>query len=224
MTSPVDARAADQQGLADAMKTHTWTLHGEAERTGTISDILNRRATLDSYVLLVRNFLPVYALLDSKFEQASAFPEMKPYLTPAMKRADALAHDLAALAGPNAQDDLPILQETHDYCGHIKSASAQGPAGLLGHIYVRYLGDLYGGQTLNRLLGSSLGIDANALTFYDFSGVSDLIAFRNGLRDAINTCSLNAQEFDQALAAAYAGFQSNVLVSKKVQALMPQVA
>lgn len=208
-----------KDGLADAMKTHTWALHGEAERTGTIGDLLKQRASLESYVLLARNFLPVYRLLDETFEQVGALPGMHLYFRPGLRRAHALAADVSALAGPAFENDLPLLPETQDYCTQIEQARTQGAAALLGHVYVRYLGDLYGGQTLNRLLGKSLGIEEHALAFYAFGDIPDLISFRNGFRAAINSCAVSDAEFEQALDAAYSGFRSNISVSKQVKAL-----
>ena len=57
---------------------------------------------------------------------------------------------------------------------------------LVSHAYVRYFGDLSGGQVLKRLLGQSMALPPEALTLYDFPGISDPQAFKDEMRNAID--------------------------------------
>lgn len=50
-------------------------------------------------------------------------------------------------------------------------AKASDPSPLLAHAYVRYLGDLSGGQTIRRTIGKAYGLDEASgagLSFYAF--------------------------------------------------------
>jgi heme oxygenase (biliverdin-producing, ferredoxin) len=54
--------------------------------------------------------------------------------------------------------------------------STPGPAGLLAHGYVRYLGDLSGGQFLRRKIAKAYELDEQegaGLEFYDFASLED---------------------------------------------------
>lgn len=51
--------------------------------------------------------------------------------------------------------------------------AAQGPARLLAHAYVRYLGDLSGGQTIRRRIAKAYGVgeDGAGVEFYRFGSL-----------------------------------------------------
>lgn len=67
---------------------------------------------------------------------------------------------------------------------------------LLAHAYVRYLGDLSGGQFIRRKLSKAYGLeDGSGLTFYEFgklggesglSGLGDMKRIKEWYRDGMN--------------------------------------
>lgn len=72
-----------------------------------------------------------------------------------------------------------------------------GPAGLLAHAYVRYLGDLSGGQFLRRRIAKAYGLDEEGeagVEFYDFGSLDgkrrgtmgDLKKVKEWYRDGMN--------------------------------------
>jgi heme oxygenase (biliverdin-producing, ferredoxin) len=72
-----------------------------------------------------------------------------------------------------------------------------GPAGLLSHAYVRYLGDLSGGQFLRRRIAKAYGLDEETsagIEFYDFGtldgkrrgNMGDLKKVKEWYRDGMN--------------------------------------
>lgn len=56
------------------------------------------------------------------------------------------------------------------YTSRIQHLSETQPAGLLAHAYVRYLGDLSGGQFIKRRIAKAYGLedDGRGVTFYEF--------------------------------------------------------
>ena len=68
---------------------------------------------------------------------------------------------------------------------------------LLAHAYVRYLGDLSGGQFIRRKLAKTYGLeDGQGLTFYEFgklggesgiSGLGDMKKIKEWYRDGMNS-------------------------------------
>ena len=58
-------------------------------------------------------------------------------------------------------------------------------ARLIAHAYTRYLGDLSGGQIVQRLLAKSLGLRPEQLSMYDFSGFPDPAALKTEYRHAL---------------------------------------
>jgi len=97
-------------------------------------------------------------------------------------------------------------------------ASAGNGERLLAHAYVRYLGDLNGGQVLARLLAKNLGLDAAMLSFYDFPGIGEIGAFRARYREWIDAAGDDVEDADAVIAEAREAFVLNIAVSDTVWA------
>jgi heme oxygenase len=74
------------------------------------------------------------------------------------------------------QSLLPISGPLLEYIQHLQELSeAVDPSPLLAHAYVRYLGDLSGGQVIRRRVAKAYGLEADGgsgLRFYDFKELS----------------------------------------------------
>jgi len=86
---------------------------------------------------------------------------------------------------------------------------------MLAHIYVRYLGDLNGGQIMQRLLKCSLNLTEDCLTFYAFPDIEDIAEFRSNFRDMLNRIVLTEVERDAVSKAAMETFSFNIVLSAK---------
>lgn len=192
------------------MKEATWSLHKQAETSGVVYDILKKAVSKRAYTLYLRNLLPVYKSLESHKRAAPMA------LDTALLRGPAMRLDLNGLAGERA-DGLPLMESTLNYCASIEKAAEHTPAALLGHYYVRYLGDLNGGAVLGRLLSSALGLEHSVLQFYAFPEISDLAAYRAAYRRAINRVALSPTEQEDAVQAAKLAFEFNIAVSEDVK-------
>jgi len=125
--------------------------------------------------------------LVSAFEQAldrhATHPVLEPTYNPTLlARAPALASDISFLLQvPEASwkshpVHVKLLQsaplELTAYVNRIRElATSDDPTPLLAHSYVRYLGDLSGGQTIRRTLGKAYDLDEEGeqgLSFYAF--------------------------------------------------------
>jgi heme oxygenase len=110
---------------------------------------------------------------------------------PRLDRLSAIDHDLAGLAGLAglARSDGEGLTEpvaaTAAYVRRIVDVATSEPR-LLGHHYVRYLGDLSGGQIIASLMRRHYGIPDEALTFYAFVGLGSKGGFKTAYRRALD--------------------------------------
>ncbi len=169
-------------GLAERLRAETWPLHREVERAGIMPALLRGQVSRQGYGALLRQLHALYAALEDALRHHAGSAPLAPIAMPALFRTEALAADLMALAGPH-WPDWPLCPAAEDYVARLREIDAREPARLAGHAYVRYLGDLSGGQTVGRVVREALGLPAEALRFYDFGGAGDELAmrFRGGL-------------------------------------------
>lgn len=201
-------------GLAATLRARTAALHATAERSGIVRDLILGRADRGGYALLLRNLLPAYAALERGLERWAGHPAA----LPALARVPALEADLAALLGPGWREAADLLPAGARYARRVARAAERGGGALLGHAYVRYLGDLSGGQALRRSLARSLGLGPEALAFHDFPTIADRAAFKRGLRATIDAAGREAGVPAEAVAAAREAFRLNAALSLAVRA------
>jgi len=137
--------------LAARLRAATAAQHREVERSDAIARLL--RGTLDrhDYCRLLRNLHPIYAALEPRLQAALTLPEG--LRDPRLARLAALEADLETLHGPGWAA-LPVTDAARAYQAHLQALEA--PL-LSGHAYVRYLGDLAGGQLLGRIVEQAYG-------------------------------------------------------------------
>ncbi len=219
--------------LADLMKARTWALHTEAERTGLVSDMLHRRLTRKAYVIYLRNLLVIYQSLEADRNALLPYPEITPYFQNNLFRTPSIELDLTHLCGAETWRDLPVLEVTQNYGAAIKAARTQNLPAFLGHVYVRYLGDLNGGQILKKILGQSLNLSDDALNFYMFPNLETprqtskdtgshiykekTNTYAVDFRNALNAVNLSKPEQNAAVKGAIEAFKWNIQLSKAAQ-------
>jgi heme oxygenase len=168
------------------------------------------------YVLLLRNLLPAYRALEQGLEHHGASPVFAGLAWPALFRASALERDLDVLAGPDWPRTIELLPEGKRYADVVTAASIGAGHGLLAHAYTRYLGDLSGGQVIGRLLGRSLGMTEEALSFYRFAAIEDPDAFKREFRRALDAAGPlvdGASVVEEAVTA----FELNIALSEAIR-------
>jgi heme oxygenase len=145
----------------------------------------------DAYCVLLRNLHEIYAALEAALDRHAAHPLLAPVALPGLRRRAALGADLQALHGERWATELGIATATARYVERLSEAEARRPELLVAHAYVRYLGDLSGGQILRRVVSESLRLgNGGGTAFYDFGGNAAALAgrFRAGL-DAIGAAA-----------------------------------
>lgn len=202
MSSP----AASPTGLGHQLKTATATMHRRVERTAFMTSLLRGQIDRQRYAGLLHNLQALYGALEDALAHHAATPLVAPVVIPELFRSRAIAADLQALAGAEALTRVPLARATQQYVERLRQLSAARPGLLVAHAYVRYLGDLNGGQALRRVVARNLALTGNTGTlFYDFGdGATQqrlVQCFRAGL-EAVAVQLKDAQALtDEALSA-----------------------
>lgn len=120
-----------------------------------------------------------------------------------MDRTGRLEADLHALGvDPTTVEVLPA---TRAYTERLGEADA---VALVAHHYVRYLGDLSGGQAIATLVERHYGI-TDAVTFYDFAELGKAKPYKDGYRARLDALPVAGPERERLLAEGVTAFELN---------------
>lgn len=194
--------------LAERLKTETRALHTSAERSTFMGVLLRGRMERPAYCALLRNLHAIYAVLEPALGRHAQHPVIAPVFLPALWRGPALAHDLDVLHGPGWRDDLPLQSAASDYTCRLCELDAARPAWLLAHAYVRYLGDLSGGQMMGSIVARTLPApDARAVAFYDFGDALRTRQLTQAFRAGLGSIVADAPLADELVHEARQAFE-----------------
>ncbi len=192
--------------LSAALRAATWRAHAAVERRPFVQALLRGRFERAAYLRLLRSLAVIYEALEDAL-RAGATPLLAPLDLPALRRAPALAADLEALHGRRWRDELAAVAPAADYAGHLATLAATAPERLAAHAYVRYLGDLSGGQLLARAVARGLALPPGRGTaFYDFGGEARARELAAQLRRALDDIGRRAPTPAAIVAEAVAAF------------------
>ena len=185
------------QPLAALLRTSTYEAHEAAEKSPGATTLLSGQLPRDDYARYLMMLWHIYqsvhsspiyptrhSTFPSAFENAldrhATHPALEPTYNPSLlRRAPALADDISHILQvplPTWQSH-PIYHRLHSafpaplaaYLARIRIlADSEDPTPLLAHSYVRYLGDLSGGQTIRHVIAKAYGL---GLKFYEFRGL-----------------------------------------------------
>ncbi|WP_431204541.1 heme oxygenase (biliverdin-producing) [Bradyrhizobium betae] len=222
-SSTTAARAADPSppGVVTALYFRTKALHAEAERTGIIRSLLRGEASRAGYILLLRNLLPAYRAMEHGLERHSCSPGIALLSHYRLARTLAIESDLAALCGERWVEDIPLLAAGEIYAKRVAHVADGDSMRLIAHAYTRYLGDLSGGQILQRLLARSLELRPSELSFYDFPQFSDLDVLKADYRRALDEAGALAPDLQAVVEEGAIAFSMNIDLSCAVEAAVP---
>jgi heme oxygenase len=188
--------------LAARLREETHELHRDVERHVFMRALLRGALDRQAYVLLLRSLHGVYAALEAGLDRHAADPRLAPFAEPALRRRTPIESDLQALAGP-AWPRLQAPEAAARYAARLNDLTARQPLLLAAHAYVRYLGDLSGGQLLAGIVERSVG---GATAFYAFGDATTSASRAGALRHGLDALGSDAAVADAVVAEARAAF------------------
>jgi heme oxygenase (biliverdin-producing, ferredoxin) len=202
MSQPHSA-AADS--LAVRLREATAAAHTAAERTAFVRHLFRGTLPREGYVAFLRALHPVYQALEAGLASTTADPAVRMAYDPALNRLAPLEQDLAWFAGPEWRA-LPVVAPAEAYAAHLRMLAATAPAGLTAHAYVRYLGDLSGGQMIGKRVAATYDAGDAGTNFYAFREVPDVDARKHQYRAMLAGLPLDAAGQELVVREAITGF------------------
>ncbi|KAG7088175.1 hypothetical protein E1B28_012194 [Marasmius oreades] len=169
--------------MSEILRECTKEAHNKVEASAGAAALLAGEVSKGDYVRFLMMLWHVYAALELGLEQHATNPVLEPtYNPPLLQRASSLSADIAYLLGVSESSwkshsihksllaNAPVALT--DYVNRIHELTdSQDPERLLAHGYVRYLGDLSGGQTIRHTIAKAYGLDESSgqgMSFYAF--------------------------------------------------------
>lgn len=182
------------ESMAARLRAATSELHRQAERTPFMAALLHGRLDTPAYCLMLCNLEAIYESLERGLRLHASHPAISPLALPAIFRTEALRDDLNALHGGAWRDDLDHLPACAHYMARLREIADRDPALLVAHAYVRYLGDLSGGQVLKAIISRSFGLapEGRGTAFYKFGEPAQVARLAHELRVGIDLACLAA--------------------------------
>lgn len=203
---PVEPRLS--KSLTERLKSETRTLHTEAERSAFMGMLLRGKMEQGAYCALLRNLHAIYAALEPALQRHATHPVIAPIFAPPLARTQSLAADLDTLHGPGWSAALAVQPSGTQYVLRLQQIDSDKPELLLAHAYVRYLGDLSGGQMLSRIVAQSMHLSAGQGTaFYDFGDASETTQLTRAFRHGLKAVAVGDIGVDAIVAEARSAFQ-----------------
>lgn len=130
------------------LRDYTNDKHREAEATAFVQYMLHGAITPEHYAEYLKQMHVVYSNIEYFGEISLLFQDL-----PDIKRADRMRQDLEELGHTVTDQPLPSVERWRQrivdlyYSGHKDQ--------ILAHVYVRHMGDLYGGKVIARRVPGS---------------------------------------------------------------------
>ncbi|KAI9096927.1 hypothetical protein DFS34DRAFT_128328 [Phlyctochytrium arcticum] len=210
--------------LSSALREGTAEAHKNAEGSHFTREFIKCNVDKNTYIAYLTAFRHVYSVLEAELENHSHNPVVQLIHFPQeLDRLDAIDADIAYLSLPQklTPSTLPISPAAQAYTSRIKSLSGT-PELLVAHAYVRYMGDLSGGQILSRKIRKALSLpnDGSGSAFYEFEYLGATIGeFKKVYRHRLD---LVPAEFHEAIVKeANLVFDLNAAIFTEVDKLLP---
>ncbi|CAN5867247.1 heme oxygenase (biliverdin-producing) [soil metagenome] len=194
--------------LSESLRTETRVLHTQAERSTFMGVLLRGKMERPAYCAMLRNLHAIYAALEPALDRHVADPLLSPLSFAQLRREGPLQADLDTLHGADWRDAIAIQPTTVDYVARLRKLDEEEPALLAAHSYVRYLGDLSGGQMLRRIVRDSMALPPGEGTaFYEFGTPEETVQLKKAYREGLEQLQVDEATIAALVAEARLAFE-----------------
>lgn len=186
--------AIEITGFAERIRTETQQAHSDTENAGFVSDLLNGNLSPAAHADLIAQTWFVYEALERIGRDYADHPLVGPFLSDELLRTQALEDDLRFLIGEHWRTEIEPLPATVAYVDRLEQVAATAPEAFLAHHYLRYLGDLSGGQIIRRMLERAYGYERDGLRFYIFDRIPKTKPFKDTYRAKLDAAPLDSDQ------------------------------
>lgn len=199
---------ATENRLSLKLRQATAQIHRQAEGAGFITNLFQGNVKPEAYYHYLWALHQMYEALETAMTESLGTQAVKMIHFEELERTSALVRDLEAWSAHETEIPDALIFEVHEYRKHLFGLAAENPVLLVAHAYVRYLGDLSGGQILKKILLRRYP-DSTGLNFYDFD-IADVAVMKDTYRAGLDIVGeLHPRDVDALCDEAVAAFGFN---------------
>jgi heme oxygenase len=199
---------APEATLSLLLREGTRSEHQQAESEGFVSRLMAGGLDVAAYADLAAQQLVIYTALEEASSAVRDDARGASLVFDELTRVPAIERDLTHLYGASWATEIRILPATTSYAARLREVGGSLPH-YAAHAYTRYLGDLSGGQIIQRMMQRHYGMGAAGLEFYDFPEIPKAKPFKDLYRERLDGLALTPDEVDLAVAEAQEAFRLN---------------
>lgn len=220
LSTPDAAPDLAATGFSAVLKEATQEAHDAAERSPYIGRLLGGELPLDEYTRFLAQLHDIYAALERAAEAMHDDPIAGAFAEPALTRLPSVTADLELLGGAQWRERFPATAATQALVAHIEATCFGWAGGFVAHHYVRYLGDLSGGQIIRRILERVYNFaerfpdepEHAGVRFFVFDHLDNGVQFKKHYRALLDVAPWDEAERERVLAEANRAFVLNTAV------------
>ena len=166
--------------ITEQIKAQTSDSHRSAERTDFMKNLFSGDLPIESYIKYLSVLMYVYDTLEATIRDNLNSDVIKGIFDEKLERSWQISSDLG-----NMEKVVPFDGKLTDYLNeYMIMIGKASPVELAAHHYIRYLGDLSGGQILKNVLKKNYSLSDNQLSFYEFD--LDAKTYRENYKEKLN--------------------------------------
>ncbi|NBU98399.1 MAG: biliverdin-producing heme oxygenase [Spirochaetia bacterium] len=194
--------------LSSLLKEGTAEVHRNIEKSSFMGELFKGKVSKDIYLKYLENFFYLYNELEYSVNLKLSEQNLKKLYFPDLHRTKALYLDLIYFGGASFIPSPPS-EKTIRYINHIKEITEKEPYKIISHLYVRYLGDLSGGQILGGIIRKTFSLEKGfGDSFYSFP-IGDVDHFKNTYRAQLDSLGFEDSQKLELLEEAKLAFSYN---------------
>ncbi len=197
--------------FSETLRANTGNAHAAAQGSQFVRDLFAGKLSREQFASMVAQHYYLYTALEQTGHVLAADPVTAPFLAPELERVPSLEMDLAYLLGPEWRDRIEATPATLNYVQRIRASQADAAA-FVAHHYVRYLGDLSGGQHIAKFIAKVFGFEQDGIRFYHFEGIADADAFKDAYRRKLDDAPWSAEERSHVVDESLTAYALNTRV------------
>ena len=207
--------------LAIKLRSGTQESHAMAENLGFMKCFAKGVVDRSCFAKFLSNLYFVYSELEAAIENNKNHPCVSVLYFPELNRKANLEKDLEFYYGSDWKKQIAPSTAAQNYISRIREVREKEPELLLAHAYTRYMGDLSGGQMLQKVAQSTLKLEGyQGTSFYDFEQIPDKTEFKNKYRQALDMLPVDDKTADKIVAEANDSFRFNMHMAKELEEVL----